>query len=166
MIIQSRAGRDYQRERRYLPTTDDGDVTAIGPVPIAGDTDRPFCKSVPTFCLHKSGVARGPARAEALIIINATRINEGRPRRVVTRPAAGFFRFDVHYRRLASLRLRSPVSSARAKSKTKFLGNERKAAARARDAAGRASRSEIPLINLINAPSENKLQVACRCASF
>lgn len=30
------------------------------PSPPGGDTDRPFCKSVPTFCLHKSGVARAP----------------------------------------------------------------------------------------------------------
>lgn len=83
--------------------------------------------------------------------------------RIVTRPAGRIL--PIWYPlSSSSFPLRSRTGPI-AHNQTKFLGNERKQR-NERDAAGRIALREIPLINLINAPAENKSQVACRCASF
>lgn len=57
-----------------------------------------FANQFRHFVFINQALCEGPARAEALIIINATRINEAARARSRDPPPAEFFvRFDVHY---------------------------------------------------------------------
>lgn len=129
---------------------DDNDVTAVAG-PLGGDTIDHFVNQFRHFVFINQTLWE-PVRAEALIIINAARINMA-ARRHATRilPIAAS--------------LRSLRSGGRVRSTHFYRMNGSDGAHTAAGNSG-VSLREISLINLINAPVENKLRVACGCASF